>query len=102
EIYGNSGAPYTTLGERALYSWSRWHGGEDLLVKVLEAVNVLPLFAAGIGTWIATLPFEHVVTVYLMSWLRAAVFLSLSTLQWFWIGRAIDSGITRRQPSVVA
>ncbi len=61
-----------------------------MAVKVLEVPNLCPLIAAGIGTWILTIVFSNHITVYQESWLQAALFLILASLQRFVVGSAID------------
>jgi len=79
------------LAERPLYKWSKWHGGEELWVKVIETANVVPLvatriFDAALEVVGAT---SGLFSVRAQSWVSAVVFLGLSSVQWFWVGRAI-------------
>ena len=93
EFLLNSAAPWTTLAERPLNNWSHWHGGENLAVKLLEVPNIVPLLAAGLGVAVFTVPpFANQVTVYQASWIRGVLFLLLSTVQWWVVGRRLDLG----------
>ena len=83
--------PVTTLAERPLNTWSRWHGGESSWVKLLEVPNLVPLVVTVTVVGIATVPFWEKLSVYSVSWARAAVFLFLSSLQWYLVGRRLES-----------
>jgi hypothetical protein len=65
---------------RLLHSWSEWHGGEALGVKVLEVANApaaaLTLFVAGAGEMGLARQFS----VCGWSWLLAGVFLATASL----------------------
>ena len=39
-FFFTSGDPYVYMAERPLRNWSRWHGGEEMWVKVLMIINL--------------------------------------------------------------
>jgi hypothetical protein len=85
-----------TIACRNLYSWSEWHGGEALGVKVLEVANlpvlVFSVFAgaagdiSGIGRGMSACNW---------SWVVAFLFVALSTGQWLLVGWLIEQAWSR-------
>jgi hypothetical protein len=94
-IYSVSGID-GTIACRLLHSWSEWHGGERLGVKILEAVNVPALVA----TVVVHLEGEifgvsRRLTACGWSWVLAVVFVVVSTAQWLVVGWFIDGAWAR-------
>jgi hypothetical protein len=86
-----SGAPYTHLAERPLYTWSTWHGGERTAVKALE-VATLPGLVAGCAACLPVSFFlSSYVTVQQESWVRFVFVLVFSALQWWAISAALPA-----------
>jgi hypothetical protein len=79
------------LACRQLNNWGPIHGGEYLGVMVVEVVNLLPLFAAGLahGLFVGSDLLRRVPACE-WSWWLAAVFVLLSTTQWVLIGLRLD------------
>lgn len=78
---------------RAVGPWGNWHGLEVWYVKVLEIANldiVIPLmFASAIFNTVSS------ISTCTLSWIIAVLFLSFSAVQWFLIGRFIQSRVAR-------
>lgn len=80
---------------RLLYSWSEWHGGEALGVKVLEAANLPAVALTGIVATLGELGIAREFSACNWSWLLAAVFVVTASLQWWAIG-ALSAACMRR------
>ena len=78
---------------RALYPWDEWHGGEALGVKILEVVNA-PAASVVVGLELISLG-GYWLPACQWSWILAAVFLTLSSTQWWLIGLAADAARRR-------
>jgi hypothetical protein len=82
------------LACRALHSWSEWHGGEALGVKVLEAANVFALIPVAVTSTIWELTgLARKFSACGWSWVLACSFLIAASVQWFVLGAAIDAGM---------
>jgi hypothetical protein len=94
-VYSVSGID-GTLACRILRSWSEWHGGEALGVKVLETVN-LPALIVTVIVHIASevLGIARRFSACGWSWVLGFLFAALSTAQWLLVGWLIDRGWTR-------
>jgi hypothetical protein len=86
-----------TLACRQIYSWSEWHGGETLGVKVLEVANLPALVVTGVVAFVGELGVARVLTACTWSWLLAAVFIAAASLQW-WIVGVLIAALARRVP----
>jgi len=78
----NSGAPLTYLADRPLHNWSSFHGGESTWVKLGVLLNAPSLLvSSGVVDRLRTesLARSH---YHEASWLRARIFVVLSTIQW--------------------
>jgi hypothetical protein len=84
----SSGDPFMFIAERPLYQWNEWHGGEATWVKVSEVLNGPALMAAKIfgDTWSVGTAFSGALTYRRESWVRAHLFLFVSSLQWLIFG----------------
>jgi hypothetical protein len=86
------------LACRNLYSWSDWHGGEALGVKVLEVANlpalVLTVIAAAFSGDLFGL--GRSLSACHWSWVLASLFLLLASFQWWLIGSLGDRALLRR------
>jgi hypothetical protein len=84
-----SGQPYTYVADRPLYSWSAFHGGERLAVKLMEIANLPGLAVAGALT--PSISMTIGASIYHgRSWVRAWLFLALASLQWIGIGVLLE------------
>lgn len=94
----SSGDPYMLIAERPLRQWNEWHGGETTWVKVIEILNAPALIATKIigDAWAASHAFSGPPTYRRDSWIRAYLFVVVSSAQWLLIG-ALLSRITRRR-----
>ena len=80
------------LACRELHAWSEWHGGERTVVKVLEAVDVVPLIAAGVvHLFVRDAGFTQGLSACQWAWVLALAFLLCATAQWAAIGQAVDA-----------
>ena len=77
------------LACRNLYSWSDWHGGEAIGVKMLEVANLPALMATVIVSIVAS-RLGSTISACGWSWVLAGVFLVFASAQWWPLGRAID------------
>ncbi len=77
-----------TLACRHLYSWSEWHGGEVLGVKLLEVANAPALAVTGVFDAAGTLGVARAFSLCTWSWLLAAVILVAASIQWWLVGTA--------------
>jgi len=87
----SSGDPYMLIAGRPLRQWNEWHGGEPAWVKVVEVVNSPAVFAAKRfgDRWASEHTFSGQPTYRRQSWVRAYVFLLVSSAQWLLIGLAL-------------
>ena len=98
-----SGKPLTHIAGRPLYAWRSWHGGEAFAVKMLELLNLPSLGLAHLAAEpVAAALFRSSVSYYLVSWVRAWLFVAAATVQWFLIGMLIDGWRRRRRRVIVA
>lgn len=80
-----------TIACRLVHSWSEWHGGERLGVKILEAANLPALFAMGVAHLAAEIfGIARRLSACGWSWVLAFLFLALSSLQWLFLGGLAD------------
>lgn len=96
-FFMSSADPIMFIAGRPLYTWSEWHGGEELWVKLIEVPNLPAL--------VVTATIGHIpIAIYRMTgygdfvhdtWIRAVVFLFFSSVQWWWFGRVIERAGSR-------
>jgi hypothetical protein len=79
-----------TLACRNLYSWSEWHGGEALGVKVLEVINLPALVSTAAVGLIGEFGLARTSSACRWSWLLAGVFVLIASAQWWLLGFVID------------
>jgi hypothetical protein len=79
-----------TLACRNLYSWSEWHGGEALGVKVLEVIDLPALVLTAAVGLIGEFALARMFSACRWSWLLAGIFVLVSTAQWWLLGFVID------------
>lgn len=98
DIVGRSGDAYMFIAERPLCDWNQWHGGERSWVKVLELLNRPAVRAAkGVGDeWSQHRIEHHKGSFKSDTWVRAWIYLTISTLQWAVIGLLIGLMIVGR------
>jgi hypothetical protein len=84
-----------TLACRNLYSWSEFHGGEALGVKVLEVVNAPALVVTAIASIVGEPGIARLMTACRWSWVLAGVFLLASSVQWWLLGLRLDRRLSR-------
>lgn len=93
----SSGDPYMLIAERPLKQWNEWHGGEATWVKIAEVLNGPALVATKYlgDRWLNSREARGAGSHGGDSWLRAYMFLALSSLQWLIVG-AIAAGLIWR------
>jgi hypothetical protein len=84
-----------TLACRHLYSWSEWHGGERLAVKVLEVVNAPALAITAVVAIAGELGVARLFSACSWSWLLGGMFMIAASIQWWLAGIVIEIA-TRR------
>src|SRR5688500_18073931 len=84
-----------TLACRNLYSWSEFHGGEALGVKILEVMNVPALAVTAIAGFIGELGIARLTTACRWSWVLAGVFIVTGSAQWWLLGARLDRWLSR-------
>jgi hypothetical protein len=78
-----------TLACRNLNNWGPIHGGEAIGVAMLEVLNLPSLLVTGtVGLFVDV---AGLVPTCRWSWLLAAVFVAVASVQWWWIGSTIDT-----------
>lgn len=87
-----------TLACRYLYSWSDWHGGEALGVKILEVVNAPALVVTAICSFVGEVGAARAFSACIWSWLLAGVFIVAASVQWWLLGILIGSCFQRFRP----
>ena len=88
-VHWRSTDPPLVIAGRPLFDWSEHHGGEHALVKVLEALNLIPLAATAlIG---ALLLVAVPLSLEAHSDVLAVVLAALVTAQWWLAGSAARS-----------
>jgi hypothetical protein len=87
----SSSDPYMLIAGRPLRQWNEWHGGEAVWVKVIEVANGPAVLVAKFSgdLWGAEHSFSGQPTYRRKSWMRAYVFLIVSSVQWLLIGLAL-------------
>jgi hypothetical protein len=99
DIFLISGDAYTFVANRPLRSWSAWHGGEEFWVKAIEVLN-FPALAVGKSAgdlWSNYASPRGIGSVAGDSWVRAYVYVIVSSLQWALIGAFVAPAVTRRR-----
>jgi hypothetical protein len=82
-----------TLACRPLYGWSTFRGGEEIGVAALEVANLPSLVVTAIaGGFGEVSGLARLTSACRWSWLLAALFIVLASVQWWCIGAAIDRG----------
>ena len=84
-----------TVACRELNSWSEWHGGEALGVKILEAINLPVVLVTAVQSVLGEVELSKTMSACRWSWVLGAVFLVASTLQWWILGTWLDLGLRR-------
>jgi hypothetical protein len=95
-IFINSGI-VGTLACRMLHSWSSWHGGEALGVKILEVANLPALVVTAGAHVLGEVTVARVMSACGWSWLLAGVFMLVASVQWWLVGLALDHRRRRSQ-----
>jgi hypothetical protein len=87
-FFVNSADPRTFVAERPLYQWNEWHGGEATWVKVVETLNYPALTGAEVLTdiWSAYAAPRSIGSFRGDTWVRAWLYLALSSAQWLIVG----------------
>jgi hypothetical protein len=86
-----------TLACRTLYSWSTFHGGEDIGVAALEVLNLPSLVLTVIGSVIGEgSGLARLTSACGWSWLLAGVFIVTASAQWWLVGTGFDRFICGR------
>jgi len=87
----SSADPYMLIAERPLRQWNKWHVSESLWVKLCEVLNGPAVIAAKHfgDRWAADHAFSGKPTYRRASWIRAYIFLVVSSMQWLAIGAMI-------------
>ena len=87
----SSSDPFMLIAGRPLWQWNEWHGGEATWVKAIEVANGPAVFVAKLfgDVWEAGHAFSGQPTYRGQSWMRAYVFLVVSSVQWLLIGLAL-------------
>lgn len=93
-IFENS-AIVGTPACRNLYSWSEFHGGEALGVKILEVMNIPALAVTAVADLIGELGIARLTTACRWSWVLAGVFLVIASTQWWLLGARLDRWLSR-------
>ena len=93
QFYFTSADPMAVIAERPLWSWSVFHGGEVLPVKVLEVLNLPALVVTVIFNAFAGS--SSVIGPQRASYMTFGVLLLGSTVQWYLVGVALQ-GLRRR------
>jgi hypothetical protein len=93
-LFVNSGI-VGTLACRTLHSWSVWHGGEALGVKILEAANLPALGVTAGAALLGEFSVARLMSACRWSWLLAGVFVLVASAQWWLLGLALDRGLRR-------
>ena len=79
-----SGHPVAYIAARPLYTWNSWHGGESVIIKVIELVNLPALVSAiYLAPRVTRILFPNSGSYYLQSWVCAWMVVVFSCLQWF-------------------
>ena len=92
----SSGDPVLVIAERPLFSWSKFHGGEHVAVKLLEAANLMPLVGAVV---VSILLHGGSISLVAQSYVVLVVLLALSTLQWWgWTSGAASAAEVESNP----
>ncbi len=97
-----SGAPYALIADRYLYNWSTWHGGENVWVKALIVPNLPALVLLSVPAHTLNDAIKGLVPVSTRSWLFAAAFLAVASLQWRLVGLSIEAAVFRKRGSTKA
>jgi hypothetical protein len=84
-----------TLACRQLYSWSEWHGGERLPVKVLEVANAPALAVTAVFAAAGKLGVARLFSACSWSWLLGGVFMIAASIQWWLAGIVIEIAARR-------
>jgi hypothetical protein len=84
-----------TLACRTLYSWSAWHGGEALGVKILEVMNAPALAATAAAHVIGEMTVARTISACRWSWVLAGAFLPVASIQWWLLGFVVERGWQR-------
>jgi hypothetical protein len=87
----SSSDPFMLIAGRPLRQWNEWHGGEAAWVKVIEVANGPAVLVAKLvgDLWGAEHAFSGQPTYRRQSWIRAYIFLVVSSVQWLLIGLAL-------------
>jgi hypothetical protein len=98
DIFLISGDAYTFIANRPLRSWNTWHGGEELWVRTIEVLNFPSVLIAKVAgdTWSIYASSRAIGSFVGDSWVRAGVYLVISSLQWVLIGAFVVPAMTRR------
>lgn len=87
----SSDDPYMLIAGRPLWQWNEWHGGESTWVKAVEVLDGPAVITARHfgDCWAASRAFNGKPTYRRESWIRAYVFIIVSSAQWLLIGALI-------------
>lgn len=98
-IVRSSGEPWMFIAERPLRQWNEWHGGEQTWVKVAEVLNGVPLLVTKkVGErWSDWSSARSIGSFRSDTWVRAWLYLTLSSLQWLTIGAVAARLVERRR-----
>ncbi len=98
DVFGTSGDALMFIAGRPLRQWDRWHGGEVLWIKITEIINLPSLRSTKYfgDAWSSYAAAHGLGSFTGDTWIRAYIYLFISSVQWFLLGVVISTLIRRR------